>query len=266
MKPFWPLRRSWNWPRLFRRFRQDAVSTLSSAAFFCILLIVAVVTGIGRATLRLRRRVFGWPSQEARTIAPVPTTRASGISRRHVLVLDNSPASSAPTESGAAASQHHYRSTADEQSAKEAANATVLANLNLCLSPPAILAVAEDAVARSALYWHGLESVFARLIQVEGKLDDVCDLMTICHFDWLYTKPVKRRVIRLIGDSRVGGMRWQHMSKQLICFEFDGVRKHPELHPAHKLFFSSTQLRIFFDAQGRFVHWDRPYVGKRPML
>jgi hypothetical protein len=61
-------------------------------------------------------------------------------------------------------------------------------------------------------------------------------------------------------------MRWQHMSQQLICFEFDGARKHPELHPAHKLFFSSTQLRIFFDAQGRFVHWDRPYVGKRSML
>ena len=231
MKPFWPLRRSWNWPRLFRRFRQDAVSTLSSAAFFCILLIVAMVTGIGRATLRLRRRVFGWPSQEARTIAPVRTTRASGISRRHLLVLDSSPASSALTESGAAASQHHYRSTADEQSAKEAANATVLANLNLCLSPPAILAVAEDAVARSALYWHGLESVLARLIQVEGKLDDVCDLMTICHFEWLYTKPLKRRVIRLIGDSSAGGMRWQHMSKTADLFRIRWSQKAPRTAP-----------------------------------
>jgi hypothetical protein len=266
MKPLWPLRRSWNWARLFRRFRQDALSALSSAVFLCVLMIFALIAGLGRATWRLRRRMLGWPAQGERTMASFAPTGPAANPRRNVLILDSTAARTASANSDTVASQEHQRPNVGEATEKEAANAAVLANLNISLSPPAVLAVAEDAVARRALYWEGLESVFARLIQVDGRMDDVYDLMTICYFEWLYSKPVKRRVIRLIETSQPGAMRWQHMVRHLICFEFDGDSEHPELHPAHKLYFSKSRVRMFFDAEGRFVHWDRPYVGRRSIL
>ena len=197
------------------------------------------------------------------SIAP---TGLAANPRRQVLMLDSTTAASASTHNDTVASHENQRPSAGEATAKHAANAAVLANLNLSLSPPAVLAVVEDAVARRTLYWEGLESVFGRLIQVEGRMEDVYDLMNICYFEWLYTKPVKRRIIRLIETSQPGAMRWQHMVRHLICFEFDGDRDHPELHPVHKLYFSSSRVRMFFDAEGRFVHWDRPYVGRRFML
>ncbi len=263
MKSLWPLRRNWNWARLFRRFRQDALSALSSATFLCVLMVFAVIAGLGRATWRLRWRMLGWPAQRRRTMASVALSRPQEEPHRHVLILDDTTASA---NSGTVASHEQQRPNAGGATARDLANAAVFANLNLCQSPPAVLAVAEEAVARHKLYWEGLESVFARLIQVEGRMEDAYDLMTICCFEWLYTKPVKRRVIRLIEPSQPGALRWQHMVRHLICFEFDGATNHSELHPAPKPHFSKSLVRMFFDADGRLVHWDRPYVRRRSMF
>ena len=266
MKPLWPLRRNWNWARLFRRFRQDTLNALSSAAFFCVLMVFAVIAGLGRATWRLRRRMLGWPAEGQRTMAAVAPSRTQDDSRRRVLILDNTTAEGASVSTGSVAAHDPPRSSAAEATARDLANATVCANLNLCLSPPAVLAVAEDAIARRTLHWEGLESVVARLIQVEGRMEDIYDLMTMCSYEWLYTKPVKRRVIRLIETSQPGALRWQHMVRHLICFEFDGASEHPELQPLYKPYFSKSRVRMFFDADGLLVHWDRPYVGRRSIF
>lgn len=199
-------------------------------------------------------------------MSAVAPLRTQDDSRRHVLILDNTTAESASVNGGPIATHDPQRSNAAETTARDLANATVCANLNLCLSPPAVLAVAEDAIIRRTLYWEGLESVVARLIHVEGRMEDVYDLMTMSRYEWLYTKPVKRRVIRLIETSQPGALRWQHMVRHLICFEFDGASDHPELQPIYKPYFCKSRVRMFFDADGLLVHWDRPYVGRRSMF
>ncbi len=268
-------RRVWNWGWRFKRFRKDLARRAAGFSMFLLLVVASIMGMFAWLSFYIRRRLLGLrpkdPRSHPRTIAMLPAHGATGRPRKHVLLLDNGrrsatlvdPLRGYPNADSQGPERKLDLSRQDRQAIEETANAAVQANLSFCLSPTAAIAVADDAHQRSQLYWDGLESVLARLVQLITNEDDIRALMELCNFEWLYEMPVSVRVIRLIEDPGTGAMRWRHNAVHLIEFEFSGTQHEARILPPRQLHLSCTQIQTFFDKGGRFVHWKRKFVPYR---
>lgn len=264
-----PQRRVWNWPWRLRRLRQDVSRGLAAFAMFLVVIVVSIIGVLSRLSFFVRRRVLGLRphnlGKHRRTIATLPAQGRTGRPRRQVLLLDNGRRSATiadPHATGTRSPPHPIMETADLSPADRAAivaaaNAAIHANLSMCLSPAAAIAVADDAHGRAELYWDGLEAIFGRLAQLDTSASDIRELMMVCSFEWVYEMPTETRIIRLIENPDTGAMRWRHKAVHLIEFEFSGTRQEARILPKSQLHLSRDKVQTFFNQSGRFVHWKR---------
>lgn len=266
MKPHRQPRRSWNWPRVLRKCRSGLVAVLASLPLLIFVGIIYVLMAMEHLVNLVYRRIFGSrPAEGAHTRAHL-VSQQTGPSHKRVAVLHPGVAGHpvASTSRIAETAENQRASAESVERAREAANRSVLANLELCLSPAAVQAVAEAALDRRELYWPALEGAFARLVDLDATAGDVRELMRICRYEWLYEMPMEpRRIIRLSESPRSGRVRWRHAATHLICFEYDGGLEFGELLPPVENRFARNQIRMLFNSRGHLVHWERPFVSRR---
>ncbi|MCH9807594.1 MAG: hypothetical protein K0U74_07675 [Alphaproteobacteria bacterium] len=270
-----PRRRVWNWAWRWKKLRRNLARGAAGFAFFLLLLAISIVALLARFGSFLRRALLGvgpkGRGHRHRTNVPQPIRRTSGRPDRQVMMLDNGPVIGSPTDplrSIMALGQSDPPDCAepapeDREALKEAALSAVQANLELCRTPMAAIAVAENAHNREELHWDGLEAVFARLVQLDTDANALRELMEVCSFQWVYEMPASNRIIRLIENPETGAMRWRHKAAHMIEFEFSGTRQQAGILPDRQMHQSTTNVQTFYNQHGRFIHWQRALTPHR---
>jgi hypothetical protein len=254
-------RTSWNWPRVLKKYRTGLIAALSSLPLLVFIGVIYLLMALESLINLVYRRIFRLPPVARISAIPRRRSQQAGQSNKRIAVLNPGVpghAAARPVRLSEA-SERQRSGTESEERAREAANQSVLSNLEMCLSPAAVLVVAEEAVHRHELHWPGLEGALARLVDLDASADDARSLMATCHYEWLYemaTEP--RRIIRLVVSPGTGRFRWRHAATHLICFEYDGGSQLKELLPPVEQLIFQNRLCLFFSSRGRLVHWERP--------
>ncbi|MEQ8823744.1 MAG: hypothetical protein RIC14_05150 [Filomicrobium sp.] len=252
----------WNWRLLFKRLHQNIVRTISALAFGLLLLVFCLLSALEWVFQRLYRRIFGWRCNQGQALHRQAEHVQSRHRQRKVIVLENVIGSgsrrlvqSAQLRSTVGRTTLALNRDTRSEDDKVAAIAATRSNLALCRSPSAVIAVTEEATDRGALFWTSIEEVLARLIELGADRDDVRDALQFCHYDWLYTKPSTRRVIRLLDQRGADAQSWQHFASHLICFECDSP--YPQHYPPYDRHRAPRRINVYFSDDGRCLDWSR---------
>ncbi|MBU1211894.1 MAG: hypothetical protein KJ587_11550 [Alphaproteobacteria bacterium] len=271
MQPFGHRRRNWNWARVAKKARGGAVAMLASVPLLVFISLVYAVMLVERL---FSRRYRDGPAVPKFTNGSTGTGRIgpAGASRRQRGTLVPGlprPAGMKARETTTPQAEHDQRrgQTEAAEEARAEADRAIASNLALCISPAAVVVVAEEAVLRHELYWPMLETVFARLIDLSATSGDVRTLMRMCGYEWLYEMDIApRRFVRLKAQASGGGLRWRHLAIRLICFELDGGMAHSELLPPFDILHSQTRIFVYFDDEDQVLGWERPLEPRRRHL
>lgn len=271
MQPFGHRRRNWNWARVAKKARGGVVAALASVPLLLFIALIYVVMLIEMLFSRRRQSgpavpkfINGKPGGRPAGSAATPRRESGLLTPGLPRPVDMKAGETATPQ---AAHHQHRRQTDSSEAARAQADRAIASNLALCVSPAAVVVVAEEAVLRHELYWPMLETVFARLIDLSASSRDVRTLMRVCGYEWLYEMGIApRRFIRLKPPTGSGGIRWQHTATRLICFEFDGGTAQSELLPPFDILLSQSRIFVYFDNDDQVLGWERPHEPRRRHL
>lgn len=274
MQPNRRVRRSWNWRRLARKARAGAVAAV---VYLPILVFVGLIYAV-----QFFGRLVGHP-RRARG-APMKLLggdhgaigRANGNKRSQSRAITEPGSRQMRFPAGDPSPEHDGKAqflSADSAakpsgSASREIDSAIASGLALCATPTAVIVIVEEVAIRRELRWLVLEAAFVRLIDLGASSRDVCALMQIAGYEWLYEMQIApRRFIRLTQPAQAGGgFRWQHYATRLICFEFEGRKEQHQVLPPPEVRSSPTRLFCYFDRNDQLLGWECPREPPRRYL